>query len=158
MIARTLTNLIALGALGCAAAAPITPAMTRSSKQHTGARVCTAELEVHSVTVRRGCTIDERVTQAPGRLEMPCRGAGPPRATFGTSVFEGAVTASGEIDVGIETGFDFTDGCHWRTKQRIRGRVGDSSWSYEYREEPDAGQRGCAAACIASAEVRVSPR
>lgn len=143
--------------VGCAASAPMSPARTSTSKQHMGPRECTARLVVHSVSVRRGCTIDERVTQAPGQLTMPCRGAGPVRATFGASVFAGEVNASGEIDLAIETGFDFTDGCHWTTKQRIRGRVGESAWSYEYREEADPGQSRCAAGCVASAEVRVEP-
>ena len=116
---------------------------------------CGATLRVYDVRVRAGCTIDERVTGAPGILSYPC-GGGPATATFGASVFTGAVSAAGDVDLSIRTGFDFTDGCHWETKQYLRGNVNSGALAYEYREEPDDGQRGCAGACIANASVTVS--
>ncbi len=116
---------------------------------------CGATLTVYDVRVRAGCTIDERVSGTPGVLTYPC-GGGPATATFGASVFTGAVTATGDVDLSIRTGFDFTDGCHWQTKQYLRGNVNSGALSYEYREEPDEGQVGCAGACVANASVTVS--
>lgn len=116
---------------------------------------CGATLRVYDVRVRAGCTIDERVSGAPGVLSYPCEG-GAATATFGASVFAGAVSPAGDVDLSIRTGFDFTDGCHWETKQYLRGNLNSGALAYEYREEPDEGQRGCAGACIANASVTVT--
>jgi hypothetical protein len=115
---------------------------------------CGATLRVYDVRVRAGCTIDERVTGAPGILSYPC-GGGPATASFGASVFAGAVSPAGDVDLSIRTGFDFSDGCHWETKQYLRGNLNSGALAYEYREEPDDGQRGCAGACVATASVTV---
>lgn len=114
---------------------------------------CSASLRVHDVSARSGCVIDERVTAAPGTLVYPCEG-GAASASFGSSVFQGTVSASGEVTLDLQTGFDFTDRCHWTTKQSIRGSL-SGGLAYEYREEPDPGQSGCAAACLGTASVAV---
>lgn len=114
---------------------------------------CGGTLVVYDVQVRAGCSIDERVTRAPGRLSYPC-GGGPAEAWFADSRFAGVVDASGNVMLEIQTGFDFSDGCHWTTKQQISGNLSQGALGYEYREEPDRGQRGCAAACLATATVR----
>lgn len=115
---------------------------------------CGAMLVVYDVQVRSGCRIDERVTRAPGRLSYPC-GGGPAQAWFADSQFVGTVDAAGNVMVEIQTGFPFSDGCQWTTKQQIMGNLGAGALRYEYREEPDRGQRGCAAACVATATVRM---
>lgn len=117
---------------------------------------CSAMLRVHDVRIRSGCVIDERVTAAPGRLVYPC-GGGPANATFGGSTFSGAVSAGGDVDLEIRTAFHFTDGCDWETKQFLRGNLGSGMLSYEYREEPQPGQGGCAAACVGTASASVTP-
>jgi hypothetical protein len=116
---------------------------------------CSATLQVHGVSVRSGCQIDERVSGAPGTLVYPCEG-GAASASFGASVFQGTVSATGEVTLDLQTGFDFTDRCHWTTKQSIRGSLVSGGLAYEYREEPDPGQRGCAAACLGTASVAVT--
>ena len=116
---------------------------------------CGASLSVYDVSVRSGCVIDERVTGAPGYLSYPC-GGGPASASFGASVFSGTVGPAGDVLLEIATGFPFSDGCYWQTKQFIRGNLGSGVLGYEYREEPDPGQRGCADACLGTAYVRVS--
>ncbi|WP_157068717.1 hypothetical protein [Sandaracinus amylolyticus] len=121
----------------------------------TSSGSCTTTVRVYDVTVREGCVIDERVTSAPGSLSYPCEG-GAASATFGPSVFQGTVSASGEVTLDLQTGFDFSDRCHWTTKQAIRGMLGTGVLAYEYREEPDPGQHGCAAACVGTASVAVA--
>lgn len=116
---------------------------------------CRASLRVYDLRVRPGCTIDERVSGAPGVLEYPC-GGGPASATFGASRFSGVVSASGDVELEIRTAFHFSDGCDWETKQFLRGNVGSGALSYEYREEPEPGQAGCAAACVSTGSVAVT--
>lgn len=116
---------------------------------------CSATLSVYDVNVGSGCVIDERVTGGPGYLTYPC-GGGPASASFNGSVFSGTVSGNGDVLLEISTGFPFSDGCYWQTKQFIRGNLGSGVLGYEYREEPDPGQYGCAAACLGTAYVRVS--
>jgi len=164
--------LVALACVSCAPrrADPVPVSDARSSNTSGGVVImeastyvegtssgatCGATLRVYDVRVRASCTIDERVTAAPGVLTYPCEG-GPATATFGESVFAGTVGPTGDVDLSIRTGFDFTDGCHWETKQYLRGNLSSGALAYEYREEPDSGQSGCAGACIASASVTVT--
>jgi hypothetical protein len=116
---------------------------------------CSASLRVYDVRVRSGCVIDERVTASPGTLVYPC-GGGAATVSFGASTFTGMVSPNGDVNLEIRTGFPFSDGCHWETKQFITGNLASSALAYEYREEPDPGQRGCAAACLGTASVTVS--
>jgi len=115
---------------------------------------CQSQLEVGRVQTRPGCQIDERVSQQTTVLTHPCGGDGPASATFADAVFQGNVNA-GELDVSIETFFDFSDGCRWRTKQRLQGTLASGQLAYSYEEQPTAGQRGCAQGCFASATARV---
>ena len=116
---------------------------------------CTATLAVDAVQTRAGCTIDERVSGRQATLQYGC-GDGPATAAFGESVFQGAVS-QGVLDLSIETIFDFTDGCRWRSKQRIAGPIGGGALRYEYDEQPDPGQTGCAAGCSADGAVQLLP-
>lgn len=115
---------------------------------------CTATLRVYDVRVRSGCVIDERVTAAPGTLVYPC-GGGPASVSFGASTFTGSVSTNGDVALEIRTAFPFSDGCQWETKQFINGNLASGALHYEYREEPNPGQRGCAAACLGTASVTV---
>ena len=130
--------------------------VTATGTVETGAGgTCSATLSVYDVNVGSGCVIDERVTGGPGYLTYPC-GGGPASVSFAGSVFSGTVSGSGDVLLEISTGFPFSDGCYWQTKQFIRGNLGSGVLGYEYREEPDPGQYGCAAACLGTAYVRVS--
>jgi len=124
-----------------------------SDTTHPGSR-CESQLSVGPVQTRPGCQIDERVSQQTTTLSHPCSGDGPASAAFADAVFEGGVNG-GELDIAIETVFDFSDGCRWRTKQRIQGPLGAGALSYSYEEQPEPGQRGCAEGCVASATAQV---
>lgn len=112
---------------------------------------CTLRLQVRQTRGAEGCFIDERVTRAPGELRYPC-GDGEASAIFGPSVFAGRVT-NGVAALRLSTGFHFSDGCDWRTDQRIDGPISAATFTYQYRESPAPGQRGCARPCAAEATV-----
>ena len=118
-----------------------------------GATTCQNQIEVGVVHTRAGCQIDERVSAQRTILTHSC-GDGPASAAFADAVFEGGVSG-GQLDISIETVFQFTDGCTWRTKQRISGFMSGGALSYHYEEQPDPGQRGCARGCLADAQVQV---
>lgn len=115
--------------------------------------VCTALLVVRRTRGAAGCTIDERVTHAPGLLEYPC-GGGPATATFGASRFTGTVM-NGAVNLGLSTRFHFSDGCDWESVQTIQGDLGGGPMVYSYAEAPLPGQARCANACRAWGAVTV---
>lgn len=112
---------------------------------------CTTTLSVGQVRTGASCSIDERVAGRSSLLVYPC-GGGQATADFSGSVFQGVVDAQGQVRVFIETRFPYQDGCTWRSKQQITGPLA-GPLAYEYREEPEPGQTGCAGACVASARV-----
>ncbi len=112
---------------------------------------CTARLIVAQLRVQSGCTIDQRITQAPGVLEYAC-GGGWARASFGASAFAGTFRG-GVINLQIRTAFPFTDGCNWQTQQRIFGVLASGNLSYSYLESPMPGQTNCARPCGATGAV-----
>lgn len=112
---------------------------------------CTANLAVGVVNAPGTCTIDERVSGQSAVLVYPCAG-GAAQAAFGESVFTGSVTGN-VVDLSIETTFPFSDGCQWRSKQRITGTLG-GPLAYSYEEQPEPGQSGCTNGCTASATVQ----
>ena len=115
--------------------------------------VCSAMLFVRQTQGARGCTIDERVTHAPGALHYPCAG-GAATALFGTTTFTGTVVG-GVVDLRLSTRFHFTDGCDWESAQTISGNLGNNELVYVYREAPLPGQARCANACVANGSVNV---
>ncbi|MCB9591212.1 MAG: hypothetical protein H6719_00655 [Sandaracinaceae bacterium] len=131
----------------------VTPAQTSVVVAPAGGGSCQSTLAVGPVRTRPGCTIDERVSGQTTALSHAC-GDGPAAASFADARFEGGVT-NGQLDIAIETAFDFSDGCRWRTKQRIQGTLASGQLAYTYEEQPDPGQRGCAQGCLANAEVQV---
>lgn len=150
----TAVAILALLAAGCGGsrrAADV--AITPTPVVGTAVSGCQMTLEVGVVRTRPGCEIDERVSGQTAVLSYGC-GDGPASASFADATFTGAVT-NGSLDVAIETAFQFTDGCTWRTKQRIQGVLASGGLQYTYEEQPDPGQQGCAAGCLADAPVRV---
>lgn len=120
-----------------------------------GGATCTATLQVATLEVQPGCTVDTRISGTSGVLTYPC-GPGPAEARFGDSVFTGEVDAAGVARLAIRTEFPFSDGCRWETKQEIEGRIDGGAWQYAYREQPLPGQGGCANACIATASMSMA--
>lgn len=129
---------------------PVTTANVEVAAPQTG---CQVTLAVGAVETRAGCTIDERVSGQSAILNYDCAG-GPASVDFGGSYFQGNV-AGDEVDVSIETTFPFSDGCQWRSKQRISGILGTGVLAYTYEERPDPGQAGCSNGCLAEAAVSV---
>ena len=78
---------------------------------------CSKHLTVGELKKSETCFVDEKVTGTEGILEYPCNG-GPAEARFGQTVFSGEFVG-GTWDVRVATEFDFNDGCHWRSEQRI---------------------------------------
>lgn len=115
---------------------------------------CGAVLTVTEVRAPDGCSIDERVSKRSARLIYPCAG-GAARAAFGDAVFTGTFSSEGEIDISLDTTFEFSDGCTWSSVQRIAGTKG-TRLAYHYREAPLEGERGCAAGCEAEGHVQLS--
>lgn len=156
---RTLLSVSLVILAGCGSRSPnvvVGPAPVSTAAPVAGAvpgGTCQSTIAVGVVRTRPGCEIDERVSGQTTVLSHAC-GDGPASASFADAVFEGGVT-NGELDVAIETTFRFTDGCTWRTKQRIQGMLGAGPLAYTYEEQPDPGQRGCAQGCLAEAQVTV---
>ncbi|MFO0652005.1 MAG: hypothetical protein U0326_37645 [Polyangiales bacterium] len=115
---------------------------------------CSATIAVAPVHTRAGCEIDERVSAQSTTVTFPC-GGGPAQATFSDAAFGGSVTAEGAVELSLRTTFDFRDGCHWETKQEIRGVLASGALEYTYVERPLPGQQRCARGCEAAASVRV---
>ena len=121
----------------------------------TGAEpICTKRLVVARTEGAAGCFIDERVTRVPGALRYPCTGNGWAKASFGNALFLGRIE-SGQVDLVLNTEFDFSDGCVWTTDQRLRGAISDDALAYTYSERPRPGQRGCSSSCRAHARARL---
>lgn len=146
---------------GCASRAEVTgsrpPVVVTQVRGSGGATTstlstneCQLTLSVGRIQARAGCQIDERVSGQTAVMTYPCDG-GAATAAFGTSVFTGSVVG-GEVDVAIETTFPFSDGCQWRSKQRIAGTLG-APLVYTYDESPEPGQGRCAPGCTASGSV-----
>ena len=89
----------------------------------TGAeRICEKRMLVPRTEGAESCFIDERVTQAPGVLRYPCEGSGWVKAVFGQAMFLGRLDG-GNVDLVLNTEFDYRDGCTWTTNQHLRGAL-----------------------------------
>ncbi len=119
--------------------------------------MCRATLSAGVVSPDRGgCFVDEVVSRNnPGTLVYACRG-GEATATFGAYRFQGSYMG-GQLDVRLTTMFRFSDGCNWVSTQRIYGDPRAPTMRYTYQEAIAPGQRGCAAACSATATITVRP-
>ena len=119
---------------------------------------CSARLRAATIKTNPGCTLDERISHGNGTLLYPCAGEGTVEAQFGEHRFVGKLS-DGVLSLALTTELDWEDGCHWETKQAIRGtlsRDGKQSpklgWSYT--ERPVNGT-GCYGSCVAKADIEV---
>lgn len=132
---------------------------------------CEARLVPDTIQTQAGCQLDERLTTGPGRLSFPCSGDGPVEAVFNEHRFEGSVTG-GSVALTLLTELDWQDGCHWQTRQTIRGSLralGASAGAsatekaatpklvWSYTEGPVSGSN-CYLACKAKADITVERR
>jgi hypothetical protein len=116
---------------------------------------CTARLSPQPIETGEGCTLDERISKGSGTLLYPCSGSGAVEAVFAEHRFEGVIT-NGSILLNLTTEIDWEDGCHWQTKQRIRGELHsqESTLAWTYSEAPVSGS-SCYGSCKATAEITV---
>lgn len=118
---------------------------------------CTARLSAATIKTGAGCTLDERISHGSGSLLYPCSGDGAVEAVFGEHRFQGKMS-DGTLALALTTELDWEDGCHWETKQALRGdwrRDGKKqklAWSYS--ERPVSGS-SCYGSCKATADVEV---
>ncbi len=117
---------------------------------------CTTRLRVAPIKTKDGCTLDERISHGNGTLFYPCSGEGPAEAVFGEHRFVGRL-ADGTMSLALTTELDWEDGCHWETKQSIRGELKREPgkrarlvWSYS--EAPVTGT-SCFGSCRATADI-----
>lgn len=126
---------------------------------------CTAALRPSTIRTNPGCTLDEQISHGAGSLSFPCSGDGPFEAFFGDHRFVGTVTGT-SILLTLSTELDWQDGCHWQTKQTIRGEWRRESkvhpklaWSYSEAplRGPSGGPitQGCYGSCKATADIEV---
>jgi len=130
----------------------------------TGNR-CRTRLLPDEIQTGSGCELDERVSHGPGILTYPCSGDGTVDAVFGEHRFEGNLTA-GSLSLDLVTELDWQDGCHWQTKQNIRGRLdldearaskNKLNWTYSEKPMSPSGSGNCYASCRARADIVVEP-
>ncbi len=120
--------------------------------------VCTGVLRPLPIKTGASCTLDEQISHGNGTISFPCSGDGAFEAVFGEHRFQGVVTGTSVL-LALTTELDWQDGCHWHTKQTIRGewrREGKvhSKLSWSYSEAPVRGT-GCYGSCTASAQIEV---
>lgn len=133
---------------------PVRPPERQRPAPSGAERMCTKRLVVTRTTGAEGCFIDERVTRVRGVLRYACDGTGPATATFAEAVFRGRIEG-GQVDVLLNTDFNFSDGCVWTTEQHLRGAISNEALDYSYAERPREGQQGCSASCRAHARARI---
>jgi hypothetical protein len=118
---------------------------------------CTARLRASTIKTKEGCTLDERLSHGNGTLLYPCTGDGPVEAVFGEHRFVGRIT-EGNVVLALTTELDWEDGCHWETKQAIRGEwkreAKHPKLSWSYSEAPVTGT-GCLGSCRATADIDI---
>lgn len=148
---------VAIAELGDAGATQIPIASTPPSARDR----CTARLTAEPINTGDGCTLDERLSKGSGLLVYPCSGTGVVEAVFGEHRFEGSMN-NGSMILNLTTEIDWEDGCHWQTKQRIRGDVhGEgkkAKLAWTYSEGPVSGPASgtsCYGACKASADIGI---
>ena len=148
-----LTLAVALGAAAAHAEVRELPPHLPAFPPPTGAeRICQKRLVVVRTEGAEGCFIDERVTQTLGTLRYPCDGNGWAKAAFGQAMFIGRLDG-GNLDLVLNTEFDYSDGCQWTTDQRLRGALSSPGLDDSYAERPRAGQQHCANSCRARARA-----
>jgi len=117
---------------------------------------CSAHLRAAPIKTKEGCTLDERISHGSGTLFFPCSGDGPVEAVFGEHRFQGRLTET-TVSLALTTELDWEDGCHWETKQSIRGELKRESGKHPklvwtYSEAPVSGT-SCFGSCRATADI-----
>lgn len=117
---------------------------------------CSARLHAQSIKTKEGCTLDERISHGVGILFYPCSGDGPVEAVFGEHRFQGRLTET-TVVLALTTELDWEDGCHWETKQAIRGELKRErgmhpKFVWSYSEAPVSGT-SCFGSCRATADI-----
>jgi hypothetical protein len=117
---------------------------------------CSARLRAAPIKTKEGCTLDERISRGSGTLLYPCSGDGAVEAIFGEHHFQGRLVDT-SVSVALTTELDWEDGCHWETKQAIRGELKRDAGKppklvWTYSEAPVSGT-SCFGACRASADI-----
>jgi hypothetical protein len=117
---------------------------------------CSARLHAATIKTKDGCTLDERISHGTGTLLYPCSGDGPVEAVFGEHRFQGRLTES-TVALALSTELDWEDGCHWETKQSIRGELKREAGKrpklvWTYSEAPVTGT-SCFGSCRATADI-----
>lgn len=117
---------------------------------------CSARLHAAPINTKEGCTLDERISHGAGTLFYPCSGDGPVEAVFGEHRFQGKLTGVA-LSLALTTELDWEDGCHWETKQAIRGELKREGGKHPklvwtYSEAPVTGT-SCFGSCRATADI-----
>src|SRR5205823_1574390 len=95
-----------------------------------GAAVCQRPLRVLAIT-KSGptCFVDTVVRQGDrGTLTFDCAG-GRAEIRFGNHTFLGSFDGQ-RVDTCTGTAFDFADGCHWNSAQRVQGDLSFLRFDY----------------------------
>jgi hypothetical protein len=101
------------------------------------------------------CFVDVAVKLAePGAITFFCDG-GYASANFGHGDFLGNFTGK-TYDVCIGTTFIYSDGCTWKSAQRITGDPASGHLTFTYEEAPVSGT-GCASPCNATGVITLGP-
>lgn len=129
------------------------PPQVNSTAASTPKDQCTAKLTAEPIDTGSGCTLDERISKSAGMLQFPCSGSGKTAAIFGEHRFEGMMT-DGTVTLDLTTELDWEDGCHWQTKQKLRGELHVNKLTWSYTEAPVRGSN-CYGSCKASAEIEI---
>ncbi|MEE2828119.1 MAG: hypothetical protein VX498_02940 [Myxococcota bacterium] len=107
-------------------------------------------LTVEDLQVPRSCHVD--ISEDPSaRLTWDSK-TGEAFATFGNHEFSGLVTGD-TVSLVATTEFDWSDGCRWKTEQRITGLLHGPPLAFFYQEAPLPGQRNCSNPCTATGIV-----
>jgi len=114
-----------------------------------GAKMTSFQLSMSS------CFVDVAVKLGePGVIGFFCKG-GFASADFGHGEFLGNYTGK-TFDVCIGTTFNFSDGCTWKSAQRITGDPASGYLAFTYEEAPVAGTN-CLSSCSATGVITLGP-
>ena len=130
---------------------PLAPAPPLATRER-----CSARLTAGAIKTGAGCTLDERLSGGEGLLLFPCSGTGAVEAVFGEHRFQGRLTET-TVTLALTTELDWEDGCHWETKQAIRGELKRERGTHPklvwtYSEAPVTGT-SCFGSCRATADI-----
>lgn len=92
------------------------------------------------------------VAQGEGTLAWECSGTRA-EARFADRIYRGQ-RAADIVSLCIRTEFDYVDGCHWQSSQRLEGDASRSSLDLTYREVAISGT-SCFPPCTADSQVEL---